>query len=70
MRIFVDTDFTDFIDCDLISIGLIADDGREFCGERSDFDMRAWPESVRDRVHGLLGQRKQATNVSRSAHLA
>lgn len=30
MRVFVDTEFTDFIDCDLISMGLVADDGREF----------------------------------------
>ncbi|SFJ84850.1 protein of unknown function [Paraburkholderia megapolitana] len=38
MRIFVDTEFTDFIDCDLISIALVADDGREFYAERNDFD--------------------------------
>jgi len=56
MRIFVDTEFTDFIDCDLISIGLVAEDGREFYGERSDFDMRACSEFVRAAVLPQLGQ--------------
>jgi hypothetical protein len=56
MRIFVDTEFTDFIDCDLISVGLVAEDGREFYGERSDFDMRACSEFVRAAVLPQLGQ--------------
>ena len=34
MRIFIDTEFTDFVDTELISIGLITDDGdHEFYGE-------------------------------------
>jgi len=56
MRVFVDTEFTDFIDCDLISVGLVAEDGREFYGERSDFDMRACSEFVRAAVLPQLGQ--------------
>ncbi len=36
MRVFVDCEFTDFIECELISLALVADDGREFYGERSD----------------------------------
>lgn len=27
-NVYVDVEFTDFIDCDLISIALVADDGR------------------------------------------
>ncbi|MEQ5842915.1 3'-5' exoribonuclease [Paraburkholderia acidicola] len=56
MRVFVDTEFTDFIECDLISIALVADDGREFYGERSDFDTTSCSEFVRAAVLPQLGQ--------------
>ncbi|PRX34379.1 uncharacterized protein DUF5051 [Paraburkholderia sp. BL18I3N2] len=56
MRLFVDTEFTDFIDCDLVSIALVADDGREFYGERSDYDRASCNEFVRAAVLSQLGQ--------------
>jgi hypothetical protein len=56
MRLFVDTEFTDFIDCDLISIALVADDGREFYGERSDYDDASCTAFVREAVIPQLGQ--------------
>ncbi|RZF30974.1 hypothetical protein EVC45_03205 [Paraburkholderia sp. UYCP14C] len=56
MRLFVDTEFTDFIDCDLISIALVADDGREFYGERSDYDDATATAFVREAVLPQLGQ--------------
>ena len=56
MRIFVDAEFTDFIDCDLISIALVADDGREFYGERSDYDEASCSAFVREAVLPQLGQ--------------
>lgn len=56
MRVYVDTEFTDFIDCDLISIGLVASDGREFYGERSDYDQASCSEFVRAAVLSQLGQ--------------
>jgi hypothetical protein len=56
MRVFVDTEFTDFIDCHLISIALVADDGREFYGERSDFDMSTCSQFVYAAVLPQLGQ--------------
>ena len=56
MRIFVDAEFTDFIDCDLISIALVADDGREFYGERSDYDDASCNAFVREAVLPQLGQ--------------
>ncbi|WP_024300888.1 hypothetical protein [Pseudogulbenkiania sp. MAI-1] len=37
MLVFVDTEFTDFIQIDLISIGLVTEDGREFYAERNDY---------------------------------
>jgi hypothetical protein len=56
MRIFVDTEFTDFIDCDLISIALVADDGHEFYAERTDFDRGACSAFVEEAVLPQLGQ--------------
>jgi hypothetical protein len=56
MRVFVDCEFTDFIDCDLISIALVADDDREFYAERSDFDLASCSEFVRAAVLPQLGQ--------------
>ncbi|MFM0091989.1 3'-5' exoribonuclease [Paraburkholderia sediminicola] len=56
MRIFVDTEFTDFLDCDLISIALVADDGHEFYAERTDFDRRACSAFVEEAVLPQLGQ--------------
>lgn len=38
MNVFLDTEFTDFKDCELISIGLVSEDGGwQFYAERSDF---------------------------------
>lgn len=56
MRLFVDCEFTDFLDCDLISIALVADDGREFYGERSDYNDSACSAFVREAVLPQLGQ--------------
>jgi hypothetical protein len=56
MRLFVDTEFTDFIDCDLVSVALVADDDREFYGERSDFDRSICNEFVKAAVLSQLGQ--------------
>ena len=61
MRVFVDTEFTDFIECELISIGLVADDGREFYGECSDFSLDICSEFVRAAVLPMLERRPQST---------
>lgn len=37
MLVFLDTEFTDFIRPDLISIELVAEDGREFYAARNDY---------------------------------
>lgn len=37
MLVFLDTEFTDFLQPDLISIGLVSEDGREFYAERNDY---------------------------------
>ena len=56
MRLFVDCEFTDFIDCDLVSLALVANDGREFYGERSDFEQASCSAFVREAVLPQLGQ--------------
>ncbi|WP_175842691.1 3'-5' exoribonuclease [Burkholderia contaminans] len=56
LHLFVDTEFTDFLDCDLISLAVVADDGREFYGERSDFDRASCSEFVRAAILPQAGQ--------------
>ena len=60
MRIFLDTEFTDFneSECDLISIGLVADDGREFYAELTDYRQEVCTDFVREIVFPLLKQHK------------
>lgn len=56
MRLFVDTEFTDFIDCDLISIGIVSEDGREFYAECSDVDLSRCSDFARAAVLPQLGR--------------
>lgn len=56
MLVFLDTEFTDFIDCELISIGLVAEDGREFYGELTDFAPEKCSDFVRAAVLPKLGK--------------
>lgn len=37
MLVFVDSEFTDFVQMDLISIALVAEDGGAFYAERTDY---------------------------------
>ena len=60
MRIFIDTEFTDFVDTELISIGLITEDGNhEFYGELP-VNRRKCSEFVIEYVLPQLGMRPQA----------
>jgi hypothetical protein len=56
MLIFLDTEFTKFSYPDLISIGLVAEDGREFYAERTDYHRDACSKFVRETVLPLLGR--------------
>jgi hypothetical protein len=60
MLLFLDTEFTAFIDIDLISIGIVSEDGlHEFYAERSDY-RRDWASDfVKDAVVPHLGQRPE-----------
>ena len=51
MRIYFDTEFTGlYKDTQLISIGLISEDGREFYGEISDIDTKNLDKWIYDNV--------------------
>jgi hypothetical protein len=56
MLVFVDTEFTDFVQIDLISIALVADDGREFYAERTDYCRDDCNDFVRAAVLPMLGR--------------
>lgn len=56
MLIFIDTEFTDFNHPQLISIGLVTEDGKnEFYGERRDFPVNECSSFVRSNVLPMLG---------------
>ena len=56
MLIFLDTEFTDFNDPDLISIGLVTETGSEFYAELTDYRDEACSDFVRQVVKPLLKQ--------------
>lgn len=60
MRIFVDTEFTDFPSledkCDLISIGIVDENDREFYAELTDFRPEVRSEFVIEHIIPLLGK--------------
>lgn len=72
MLIFLDTEFTDFIDCELISVGMVSEDGAHvFYAERSDY-RREWAnEFVRGAVLPYLGKRPEVicTRIELQARL-
>jgi 3' exoribonuclease, RNase T-like len=56
MLVFLDTEFTSFVRPDQISIGLVAEDGREFYAERTDYRKDDCSDFVRETVLPLLGR--------------
>lgn len=57
MLLFLDTEFTDFLNIDLISIGMVSeDDQHTFYGERTDFNYDWCNEFVRSAVLAHLGE--------------
>ena len=56
MMLFLDTEFTDFIDIELISIGLVSEDGQHaFYAEVQDFDRTKCNAHVQCGIWPLLG---------------
>lgn len=56
MLLFLDTEFTDFIHCELISVGIVTEDGREFYAECSDVDLSLCSDFARAAVLPQLGR--------------
>lgn len=56
MLVFLDTEFTDFVRPDLISIGLVTEDGREFYAERTDYPKDDCSDFVLETILPLLGR--------------
>jgi len=69
VRLFLDTEFTDFIDSELISIGIVDENGREFYAESTSFRREACSVFVNEIVLPLLGQYPDAI-VGTSEHIA
>ena len=69
MRLFLDTEFTDFIDCEMISIGIVDENGREFYAESTSFRREACSQFVNEIVIPLLGQYPDAI-VGTQEHIA
>lgn len=56
LKLFLDTEFTDFVNSELISIGIVDENGREFYAESTSFRREACSEFVVATVLPLLGQ--------------
>lgn len=59
MKLYLDTEFTDFVEMDLISIALVPESGQAFYAERNDFDMNLCTDFVRKTVLPQLGKRPE-----------
>jgi predicted phosphohydrolase len=69
IRVFIDTEFTDFVNCDLISIGLAADNGEEFYGQNADY-IKSWTSDwVKQNVLPLCQHDKWLKRLDLSARL-
>ncbi|MGF6755235.1 hypothetical protein [Paraburkholderia sp. GAS42] len=55
-RYFLDTEFTAFDACQLISVAIVGENGREFYGECSDFERPLCSDFVREVVLPQLGK--------------
>ncbi len=55
-RYFIDTEFTNFEERQLISLAIVGESGHEFYGERDDFDATHCSEFVRTTVLPQLGR--------------
>lgn len=57
MLVFLDTEFTDFINTEVISIGLVTSDGKhEFYAERTDYDRKMCSDFVRFEIAPLFDE--------------
>lgn len=62
-RVFIDTEFTDHIFADLISIGLVDEMGRSFYGENQDYASNHCSEFTKTVVVPQLGKRPECIHT-------
>lgn len=68
--VFLDCEYIDSINCDLISIGLVSEDGQHsFYAERSDFEQGWCNPAVRAGIHPLLDGSNVVTRVDLAQQL-
>lgn len=71
MNVFLDTTFTDFKDCELISIGLVSEDGvHQFYAERSDFLLARCSDWALGHVLPRLASSSTSSMTRRALHQA
>jgi len=68
MLVFLDTEFTDSLDCELISIGMVSDGRYELYLERADYPLEWCNSFVRAAVLPQLGQAQPALNRVQLMH--
>lgn len=57
MLIFLDTEFTDFLNCELLSIAMVSEDGQyEFYAERTDYKESVCSDFAKQEVLPLMGK--------------
>lgn len=61
MRVYIDTEFTDLRFRELISLGMVDEDGRTFYGEHAGYDTSICSDFVKENVIPYLG--KQESNA-------
>lgn len=69
MLVFLDTEFTDFINTEMLSIGMVTADAKhEFYAERTDFELKMCSEFVREEIlplfdkSGFVGTKEEIGN--------
>lgn len=64
MLVFLDSEFTDFVQCDLISIALLSEDGQHsFYAEREDYEQGWCNQEVRAGILPLLDGSNRVTRA-------
>lgn len=67
-KIFIDTEFTDFIASELISLGAVSDDGQhEFYVEITDYNKKLESSFVKENVIPLLDNQKHGMTYQRAS---
>lgn len=70
MFIFLDTEFTHFVQCEMISIGMVSGDGHEFYFEITDYDKSVCSEFVQYEIIPMLGKNNARSGTKEQCAIA